>query len=170
MRLKKLRISHGLKQKDLGHIVGMTEGAISRLESGERSPSIEVAVALSQFFNVSLDYFLGSSDSPNRVHKPEHGVENINLQEKATSLKETEIKYKHKTSTKLVQAEKGDQANKKFGQSEIEELMEELDEESIAELRKYAKYLKIRQTLDSDESSAGLDGKENKKENQRGVK
>jgi transcriptional regulator with XRE-family HTH domain len=55
---------------------------------------------------------------------------------------------------------KSDQTDKQPGQVEMDTLLNELNEESVAELKKYAEYLKIRQTLDSgnDESSAGLDG------------
>ncbi|MCL6479480.1 MAG: helix-turn-helix transcriptional regulator, partial [Peptococcaceae bacterium] len=55
-RLKELRKSKGTKQKELGEIVGIAESAINNLENKRRSPSIEIAVALAIYFDVSLDY------------------------------------------------------------------------------------------------------------------
>ena len=62
--------------------------------------------------------------------------------------------------------EKSDQTDKQPGQVEMDTLLNELNEESVAELKKYAEYLKIKQTLDSgnNESSAGLDGNVGSKE------
>lgn len=165
LRLRILRDKLNLKQEDVADKLGCHQGAISNLERGAKAPSIDMLLSLSQFFDVSVDYLLGVSDEPNPVYKPEHGVENIGLDEPpVSSSKEADTKYKYKRSRKSVQAEQSDQANKKPGQSEVEELIEELDEEAITELRKYAEYLKIRQTLDSnkDESSAGLDTAEHK--------
>ena len=65
-RLRELRTSRNIKQKVLGLIVGIAEGAISNLEKGKRSPSIEIAVALADFFDVSLDYLVGRSNDPRR--------------------------------------------------------------------------------------------------------
>jgi transcriptional regulator with XRE-family HTH domain len=133
----------------------MTEGAISRLENGERSPSIEVAVALSKFFDVSVDYLLGITNNPN----PAFGLDGLNKADinEPSFLKESATeKYGNESL-----------ANKKPGQDEINKLIEEeLDEESVTELKKYAEYLRVRQTLDSgrDESSAGLDSGEIKED------
>ncbi|MCL6559475.1 MAG: helix-turn-helix domain-containing protein [Firmicutes bacterium] len=65
-RLKELRRLKGLKQKELGLIVGLAESAINNLENNRRSPSIEIAIALADFFDVSLDYLVGRSDNPRR--------------------------------------------------------------------------------------------------------
>ncbi|WP_257720094.1 helix-turn-helix domain-containing protein [Desulfotruncus alcoholivorax] len=65
-RLKELRKSRSVKQKELGQIVGLAESAINNLENKRRSPSIEIAVALADFFDVSLDYLVGRSDDPRR--------------------------------------------------------------------------------------------------------
>lgn len=154
-----------MSTRALGDSIGVSHTAILQFEKGITLPAVDTLVALADYFDVSVDYLLGVSDEPNPVYKPEHGIGNISLNEPPVSfLEETNTKYKHKTSIKSVQAEQSDQANKKPGQSEIEELIEELDEEAITELRKYAEYLKVRQTLGSnkDESSAGLDTAEHK--------
>lgn len=66
VRLKELRINHNLKQKELGQITGISEAAISRFEAGNRTPSMDVALALADYFDVSLDYLVGRSDDPTR--------------------------------------------------------------------------------------------------------
>ncbi|MCG8401628.1 MAG: helix-turn-helix transcriptional regulator [Firmicutes bacterium] len=65
-RLRQLRTSRNIKQKDLGQIAGISEAAIAQLESGKRGPSIDVACILARFFEVSLDYLVGLSDNPRR--------------------------------------------------------------------------------------------------------
>jgi DNA-binding XRE family transcriptional regulator len=66
LRLRELRLNNSLKQKDLGQILEVTDAAITQLEKGKRSPSIELAVALADYFDVSLDYLVGRSDDPAR--------------------------------------------------------------------------------------------------------
>ena len=57
--LKKMRIQHGLTQKQLGELVGVTKSVISFYERQERSPSPDVVVRLSNLFNTSTDELLG---------------------------------------------------------------------------------------------------------------
>ena len=63
-RLFDLRKQHNLSQFQLGEIVGLTQMAISRVEKAERAVSIEVLYALADYFNVSIDYLIGRSDTP----------------------------------------------------------------------------------------------------------
>jgi transcriptional regulator with XRE-family HTH domain len=150
VRLRLLRDKLKLKQEDVADKLGCHQGAISNLERGVKAPSIDMLFSLSQLFDVSVDYLLGVSDEPNPARRPTEGQENIDINAPAI-LKETNTGYE--------KSRKG-QADKKPGHDEIDMLIEELDEESMVELRKYIAYLRIRQTLDSgkDERSAGLDG------------
>ena len=59
--LRQLRKSHNLKQSDLGAAIGISLQHISSMEVGDRVPSVEVLVALSQFFHVSIDWICGNS-------------------------------------------------------------------------------------------------------------
>jgi len=65
-RLKALRASRGLTLVQLGDAVGATRGAISNLENMRKRPSLETAMALAEFFDVSLDYLTGLSNSPRK--------------------------------------------------------------------------------------------------------
>ena len=58
-RILQLRKERGLSQKELGEAVGLSHKAISTIESGTRSTTIEKLVALARFFGVSTDYLLG---------------------------------------------------------------------------------------------------------------
>ena len=62
-RILQLRKELGLNQKELGEAVGLSHKAISTIESGTRSTTIEKLVALARFFGVSTDFLLGLSES-----------------------------------------------------------------------------------------------------------
>lgn len=62
-RILQLRKERGLNQKELGNAVGLSHKAISTIESGTRSTTIEKLVALARFFGVSTDFLLGLSES-----------------------------------------------------------------------------------------------------------
>lgn len=57
--IKLLRVKNGLKQEELGNIVHVTQTAVSQWEKGRKSPDKETAIALADFFGVSLDFLLG---------------------------------------------------------------------------------------------------------------
>ena len=62
-RVFELRKERGISQKELGAGVGLSYKAISTLESGSRSTTIEKLIALAKYFGVSTDYLLGLKDS-----------------------------------------------------------------------------------------------------------
>lgn len=65
-RLKTLRAEKGVRQSELAALIGVRNTAVSMMESGSRSPSVEVLCALADYFDVSLDYLVGRSDDPAR--------------------------------------------------------------------------------------------------------
>ncbi len=58
-KIKLLRISKGLSQEQLGLRLGVKGSQVSRYETGERLPPLDVVVKLGQIFNVTTDYLLG---------------------------------------------------------------------------------------------------------------
>lgn len=64
-RLKELRKSKNLTQSDLGKILGVGKTTISMYENGNSTPNDEIKLKISEYFDVSLDYLLGKSDSKN---------------------------------------------------------------------------------------------------------
>ena len=58
-RVYELRKKRGFSQKELGEAVGLSHKAISTIESGARSTTIEKLIALADFFGVTMDYLIG---------------------------------------------------------------------------------------------------------------
>lgn len=65
-RLKELRVSRNLTQKQVYTSVGMSALGYQRYEYGEREPAFKQLLALADFFDVSLDYLVGRSDVAER--------------------------------------------------------------------------------------------------------
>lgn len=65
-RLKELRISRNLTQKQVYTATGMSALGYQRYEYGEREPAFKQLLALADFFDVSLDYLVGRSDVAER--------------------------------------------------------------------------------------------------------
>ena len=58
-RLKKLREKFGYSQRTIAKLLKISPSVISGYESGEKSPSLEVLIAISDIYNCSTDYLLG---------------------------------------------------------------------------------------------------------------
>lgn len=65
-RIKDLRTSKGLTQKQLAQEAKISERGVQNYELGERVPTLQVAIALADYFDVSLDYLVGRSDVAER--------------------------------------------------------------------------------------------------------
>lgn len=63
-RLKELRIGAGLSQKQLSiNLNGkIDQSAIARWEKDLRTPNLEAAAMLAEYFGVSIDYLAGLED------------------------------------------------------------------------------------------------------------
>lgn len=77
-RLRELRTRRGLRLADVSESTGVSISILSRLESGVRSPSLDVLLKIARIFNVPLDELVGAPASGDpRVHpKPtrRHGM------------------------------------------------------------------------------------------------
>ena len=60
-KLKTLRLTNHLSQRDLADRVGVGKSQISYYENGERFPSADVLIKLSDVFRVTTDYLLDIS-------------------------------------------------------------------------------------------------------------
>lgn len=65
-RLKFLREKKGITQKDMAEILDISKSAYIKYERGEREPKYGTLVALSEIFNVSVDYLIGKTDIENK--------------------------------------------------------------------------------------------------------
>lgn len=64
-KLKKLRKDKHISQSYLAKEIGISTNAISQYETNKRFPEQSCLVKLCVFFDVSSDYLLGLSDTPN---------------------------------------------------------------------------------------------------------
>lgn len=64
-RLRELRIEHKLTQADIGKLLGVGKTSVSGYELGDRDPSSDALIKLSNYFGVSTDYLLGVSKERN---------------------------------------------------------------------------------------------------------
>lgn len=63
-RIKSLRIQSNITQRELANKIGLTPKMISFYENSERIPPMDIIVKFVSIFNVSADYLLGLSPSP----------------------------------------------------------------------------------------------------------
>ncbi len=69
LRLKELREQRRLNQEGLALKLNVSQSTISAYEIGERVPDLETLIAISNFFNVSLDYLAGLSDLKQQIRQ-----------------------------------------------------------------------------------------------------
>lgn len=61
--LRLLRKELGYSQAELGEILGTSGATIGGYETGRRAPDMELVLKMSEFFNVSVDYLLGQTET-----------------------------------------------------------------------------------------------------------
>jgi len=54
-RLKQYRKALHVKQEGLGQSIGCSKSTISEIENGKHTPHLDTAVAIAEFFGISLD-------------------------------------------------------------------------------------------------------------------
>lgn len=65
-RLRDLREDNDLKQREIAMILHCSQRVYSNYELGQRDVPTEVLIALSTYYNVSVDYLLGLTNNPKR--------------------------------------------------------------------------------------------------------
>ena len=63
-RLKSLREGSGLSQTKIGTFNGINQSNLARYELGKASPPLQLLLWYADYFDVSLDYIFGRTDSP----------------------------------------------------------------------------------------------------------
>ncbi|KRG12146.1 helix-turn-helix domain-containing protein [Lederbergia galactosidilytica] len=64
-RLSRLRKEKKLSRDDLASKLGISYSTVSKYETGTREPDFKTLEAISDIFDVTIDYLLGKSDQPN---------------------------------------------------------------------------------------------------------
>lgn len=68
-RLRDLREDHDLTQAKLVEILGMHKTTYANYEQGKREPPFELIIQLADFYNVSLDYIAGFTNTPRPLRR-----------------------------------------------------------------------------------------------------
>lgn len=68
-RLAELRESRGLNQKELSSILGVSKNSISKYENDRSTPDDETKIKIAEYFNVSLDYLMGTIRDQVPIHQ-----------------------------------------------------------------------------------------------------
>lgn len=63
-RLKNLRKTRMIPQKDIAEYLGISVSAYQYYEAGKNEPSIARLIMLADLFNVSIDYLVGRAENP----------------------------------------------------------------------------------------------------------
>ena len=62
-RLQEQRTAHKLSQREVALALNVSPAVISNYEKGERTPSLEMLIALARLYHCSTDYLLGFDKS-----------------------------------------------------------------------------------------------------------
>ncbi len=63
--LKQLRLEHSITQKELASVLNVSQNAIFNWENEKREPPIDTIIKIAEYFNVSVDYLMGTNtDTP----------------------------------------------------------------------------------------------------------
>ena len=93
-RIKQLRKKKGISQSELAEVIGVKNNTVSTWERGTRKPDFEVLNLLSDYFEVSFEYILGSSDKEKaRVKPTEEELDQLALSALADELYDNVKKY-----------------------------------------------------------------------------
>ncbi|MCI8803111.1 MAG: helix-turn-helix transcriptional regulator [Oscillibacter sp.] len=66
-RLKELRTSRRLYQRELAELLGISIRGYQCYETGEHEPGVKKLIALADYYNVSIDYLVGRTDDPGMI-------------------------------------------------------------------------------------------------------
>ena len=69
--LKDIRIERNLIQEDLAEATGSCSRTIGRIERGERNPSLEMAIRLAHYLNMSVEEIFKLDDDTSCQEKNE---------------------------------------------------------------------------------------------------
>ena len=65
-RIRYLREDNDLTQREVSKYLNCSQQVYSNYELGQRDIPTDVLIKLSNFYNVSVDYILGTSDNPRK--------------------------------------------------------------------------------------------------------
>jgi len=104
-RLLKLREERNETQQQLADAIGITRQSISRYETNDRTPNIDLVYNIAKHYNVSADYLLGLSDVKSTEQDMKVACEVTELSEKAAlNIKKITSEFFHKEATEVFES------------------------------------------------------------------
>lgn len=64
LRLRDLREDHDLSQREIAEYLRCDQSLYSKYERGDRQTPLTVVVQLAQYYQTSVDYIVGLTDTP----------------------------------------------------------------------------------------------------------
>lgn len=68
-RLKEARLRKNISQREFSEDIGVSPGAVALWETGDRRPGMDQLHALSDYFNLSVDYLMGRETTREMVRR-----------------------------------------------------------------------------------------------------
>ena len=96
-RIKQLREENKWTQLELSKKMKCAMSSIAMYEKGDRKPSMEVLIKLSEIFNCSIDYLLGKTD----IRNPGQQIDDI-LNEAMIGMSKEEYEALNETQKKQI--------------------------------------------------------------------
>ena len=90
-RLKELRKSKKMSQKELADILSVSPSTIGMYEQGRRKPDPDTLKLLANYFDVSIDYILGRLEERTMTFSSEIKTQAFHLSEDVSELSPEEI-------------------------------------------------------------------------------
>lgn len=80
-RLKEIRESKGISQKDFAAIIGVPANTYNQWENGKRQPDPEIMIMIADYYDITLDYLMGR-ESPAKENPSEQieGIDETNIE------------------------------------------------------------------------------------------
>ena len=67
-RLRDIRKDNDISQKDMAKILNLHTTQYAIYERGERNIPIQIFINYAEYFNISIDYLAGVTDTPRKLH------------------------------------------------------------------------------------------------------
>jgi transcriptional regulator with XRE-family HTH domain len=69
LRIKELRESRKIKQKEMAEILQVPNNTYNQWENEKRQPDPDMLVKIAEYFGVTVDYLLGRDEEPHKTEK-----------------------------------------------------------------------------------------------------
>jgi len=78
--IKELRKQKKISQAKLAENIHVTQATVSRWETGEMLPTLDILTELSKYFSVSIDYILGNEQKNKPIISEDDELTNENIE------------------------------------------------------------------------------------------